>query len=600
MVRMGRFRGEELNVSASSVWTMLFSLLGKIKQYWVMIIFTCMAIGMIAVIEFLIPQLIQYTIDIAIPTKEPMMLVKIASGFIAAALILAVFSFISSYFLSILGQRAVFSIRNDLYTHLIDQDIAYFDRNRTGDLMSRLTNDVNGLQKLISSDLLDLVTSFGVFIVVSIYMFIANWQLTLALYLTFPFFVLITKLFSKKIRAVYRHVQVSMANMTNHLQDSLTSVRLMKSFTNEKFETEKFTTNNEANMTANLNASYLSSMYSPLVGIVNSIGFAIVIVMGAWFAMQGEMTTGAIFAFVAYLRLVQKPITRVTKFIRDLQQAAASYDRIMEVMNKEPHIKDEPNCLQLPSIKGEVQYDNVSFSYDGKIPVLKNINLTLKQGEMTAIVGSSGSGKTTMSNLLQRFYDPTEGRITIDGQQITEVGLQSLRKQIVVVAQDIQLFSGTLKENIAYGFNEATDEEIEAASRAANAHEFISEFPKGYLTQIGERGVKLSGGQKQRISIARALLKNPNLIVLDEATAALDTESEKMIQDSLNTLLQGKTSLVIAHRLSTIRMASQIVVLEKGEIVECGTHEELLEKSGRYRQLYEYQFPQTKEKELIN
>lgn len=600
MVRMGRFRGEELNVSASSVWTMLFNLLNKIKQYWVMIIFTCIAIGMIAVIEFLIPQLIQYTIDIAIPTKEPMMLVKIAGGFIAAALILAVFSFISSYFLSILGQRAVFSIRNDLYTHLIDQDIAYFDRNRTGDLMSRLTNDVNALQKLISSDLLDLVTSFGVFIVVSIYMFIANWQLTLALYLTFPFFVVITKLFSKKIRAVYRHVQVSMANMTNHLQDSLTSVRLMKSFTNEKFETEKFTTNNEANMTANLNASYLSSMYSPLVGIVNSIGFAIVIVMGAWFAMQGEMTTGAIFAFVAYLRLVQRPITRVTKFIRDLQQAAASYDRIMEVMNKEPHIKDEPNCLQLPSIKGEVQYDNVSFSYDGKIPVLKNINLTLKQGEMTAIVGSSGSGKTTMSNLLQRFYDPTEGQITIDGQQITEVGLQSLRKQIVVVAQDIQLFSGTLKENIAYGFNDATDEEIEAASRAANAHEFIREFPKGYLTQIGERGVKLSGGQKQRISIARALLKNPNLIVLDEATAALDTESEKMIQDSLNTLLQGKTSLVIAHRLSTIRMASQIVVLEKGEIVECGTHEELLEKSGRYRQLYEYQFPQTKEKELIN
>lgn len=600
MVRMGRFRGEELNVSASSVWTMLFNLLNKIKQYWVMIIFTCIAIGMIAVIEFLIPQLIQYTIDIAIPTKEPMMLVKIAGGFIAAALILAVFSFISSYFLSILGQRAVFSIRNDLYTHLIDQDIAYFDRNRTGDLMSRLTNDVNALQKLISSDLLDLVTSFGVFIVVSIYMFIANWQLTLALYLTFPFFVVITKLFSKKIRAVYRHVQVSMANMTNHLQDSLTSVRLMKSFTNEKFETEKFTTNNEANMTANLNASYLSSMYSPLVGIVNSIGFAIVIVMGAWFAMQGEMTTGAIFAFVAYLRLVQRPITRVTKFIRDLQQAAASYDRIMEVMNKEPHIKDEPNCLQLPSIKGEVQYDNVSFSYDGKIPVLKNINLTLKQGEMTAIVGSSGSGKTTMSNLLQRFYDPTEGQITIDGQQITEVELQSLRKQIVVVAQDIQLFSGTLKENIAYGFNDATDEEIEAASRAANAHEFISEFPKGYLTQIGERGVKLSGGQKQRISIARALLKNPNLIVLDEATAALDTESEKMIQDSLNKLLQGKTSLVIAHRLSTIRMASQIVVLEKGEIVECGTHEELLEKSGRYRQLYEYQFPQTKEKELIN
>lgn len=592
MARMGRFGGEELNVSAASVWTMLVNLLSKIKQYWLLILLTCLTIAMIAVIEFLVPQLIQYTIDTVIPMAEPTMLVKVAVGFGVAALALALFSFISSYFLSILGQRAVYAIRNDLYTHLIDQDIEYFDRNRTGDLMSRLTNDVNALQKLISSDLLDIVTSIGVFIVISVYMFIENWQLTLALYLTFPFFILITKFFSKKIRSVYRHVQRSMAEMTNHVQDSLTSVRLMKSFTNEPVEAEKFQTNNKENMEANLNASYLSSMYSPLIEIVNSIGFAIVIVMGAYFAMQGEMTTGAIFAFIAYLRLVQKPITRVTKFIRELQQAAASYDRIMEVMNTEPTVKNNPHSAELPEIKGEVRYENVHFSYDGTTPVLQNINLTLKPGKMTALVGSSGSGKSTLSNLLQRFYDPTEGTIKVDGTPLTDVTLESLRKQIVVVAQDIQLFSGTLKENIAYGFMEASEEQIIAAAKAANAHEFISQFPKGYDTQIGERGVKLSGGQKQRISIARALLKNPNLIVLDEATAALDTESEKLIQESLSTLLHDKTSLVIAHRLSTIRMADQIVVLEKGEIVECGTHDELIAKSGRYRELYDYQFPQ--------
>lgn len=596
MARMGRFGGEELKVSATSVWKMLLDLLNKIKKFWLIIIFTCISIGFTALIEFLVPQLIQYTIDSVIPTKEPSMLVKVSVGFVVAALALAVFSFISSYYLSILGQRAVFSIRKDLYLHLIDQDIEYFDRNRTGDLMSRLTNDVNALQRLISSDLLDIVTSIGVFFLVSTYMFVANWQLTLALYVTFPFFILITKFFSKKIRSVYRHVQRSMAEMTNHLQDSLTTVRLMKSFTNERFEADKFNKNNEANMNTNLNASYLNSMYSPLIEIVNLVGFAIVIVMGAWFAMEGEMTTGAIFAFVAYLKLVQKPITKVTKFIRELQQAAASYDRIMEVMNTEPNIKDKPNCMQLPQIKGEVKYENVSFSYDGKTPVLHDINLTLKQGEMTALVGSSGSGKTTISNLLQRFYDPTQGNIKMDNIAISDVSLESLRKQIVVVAQDIQLFSGTLKENIAYGLNDATDEEIEAAAKAANAHEFISQFPKGYQTQIGERGVKLSGGQKQRISIARALLKNPNLIVLDEATAALDTESEKLIQESLSTLLHGKTSLVIAHRLSTIRMADQIVVLEKGKIIESGTHDDLLAKSGRYRELYEYQFPQTKVK----
>ena len=525
MARMGMFRGEELNVSASSVWKMLFDLLSKIKKYWIIIGLTCISISFTALIEFLVPQLIQYTIDKVIPTKEASMLVEVAVGFILAAVALAVFSFISSYFLSILGQRAVFSIRSDLYSHLIQQDIEYFDRNRTGDLMSRLTNDVNALQKLISSDLLEIITNIGVFIVVSVYMFSVNWQLTAILYVTFPLFILITKFFSKKIRNVYRNVQRSMAEMTNHLQDSLTSVRLMKSFTNESFEAEKFNHNNETNMNANLKASYLSSMFSPLIAFVNSVGFAIVIVMGALFAIKGDMTTGAIFAFVAYLRLVQQPIIKVTKFIRELQQAAASYDRIMEVMQTEPTIKNKANCLELPQIKGEVHYDNVNFSYDGQTPVLENINLKLPEGKMTALVGSSGSGKTTLSNLLQRFYDPSQGIIKIDTIPISDVSLHSLRKQIVVVAQDIQLFSGTLKENIAYGHKEATDEEIVAAAKAANAHEFISQFPKGYLTQIGERGVKLSGGQKQRISIARALLKNPNLIVLDEATAALDTES---------------------------------------------------------------------------
>lgn len=599
MARIGMFKGEDLNVSAESIWHMLFSLLKKIKPYWKLAVITAVAMAMIATIEFFVPQLIQYTIDDVIPAGDTRQLLYVFSGFIGAALLLVVFRFISSYLLSRLGQYAVFSMRHDLYTHLIKQDIAYFDRNRTGDLMSRLTGDVNALQKLISSDLLDIITSTGVFIVVSIYMFVVNWQLTLVLYFTFPLFFIITKFFSKRIRAIYRHVQRNVAQMTNHLQDSLTSIRLMKSFTNEPLETAKFAAHNEANMEANLQASYVTSMYSPLIGFINAVGLAIVVVIGALAAIQGDMTTGAIFAFVAYLRLVQAPITKVTRFIRELQQAAASYDRIMEVMRSTPTIEDTPNSAKLLPMERDITFEHVHFSYDGVTPILNDVNVTFKKGEMTAIVGSSGSGKTTITSLLQRFYDPTAGEIKLDGAPITTATLASLREQLVVVAQDIQLFSGTLYENLAYGNAHATKEDIIAAAKAANAHAFILAFPDGYNTQIGERGVKLSGGQKQRISIARALLKNPHIIVLDEATAALDTESENLIQQSLQTLLHDKTSIVIAHRLSTVRMAHNIIVVEQGRIVETGTHEGLLEKGGRYGELYHYQFPQH-EKTLSN
>lgn len=592
MARVGMFKGEQLNVSAESVWHMLFHLVKKVKPYWQLAVVTALAMAMIAAIEFFVPQLIQYTIDEVIGTNDIRKLFYVFGGFVGAALLLVLFRFISSYFLSKLGQYAVFSMRHDLYTHLIKQDVAYFDRNRTGDLMSRLTGDINSLQKLISSDLLDIITSTGVFIVVSIYMFIVNWQLTLVLYVTFPLFFIITKFFSKRIRAIYSRVQQNVAKMTNHLQDSLTSIRLMKSFTNESLETAKFAAHNEANKDANLQASYITSMYSPLIGFVNALGLAIVVVMGAYAAMKGDMTTGGIFAFVAYLRLVQAPITKVTKFIRELQQAAASYDRVMEVMRSTPAIEDASHSNVLLPIQRHITFENVHFSYDGVTPILNDVNITFKKGEMTAIVGSSGSGKTTITSLLQRFYDPGAGVIKMDDTPIHTATLASLREQLVVVAQDIQLFSGTLKENLAYGNPQATDEQIMAAAKAANAHEFIVAFPNGYETQIGERGVKLSGGQKQRISIARALLKNPHIIVLDEATAALDTESEHLIQQSLQTLLQNKTSIVIAHRLSTIRMAHNIIVVENGEVVECGTHEELLQKGGRYFALYNYQFPQ--------
>ncbi|WP_028608364.1 ABC transporter ATP-binding protein [Paenibacillus harenae] len=586
------FQAPAAKPQPGSIWAMYKRMFFHVRSHWLLLAGAFFCIIAVSLLEFAIPRLSQYTIDVIIPDKRYSSLIGVGAGVIGTAILLGVFHFLSSLLLASVGQRAVYDIRNEMYRHIQKLDIGFFDRNRTGDLMSRVTNDVNMLQQLVSSGMMSLLTDWFTFVVVAAYMLWINWQLTLIVLITFPIMIVTTHFFGKRMRAAFKKVQETVAEVSNHLQDTLSSIRLIKSFSNEDFESDRFSVRSRNNMNANLNAIRIRASFEPFIDLMLFVGLASVLVVGAMHTMDGSMTTGTIVAFMAYLRLLQNPIRRFSRTINTIQQSAAAYERIVDILGTQPQVTDAPDAVELTDVKGSMVFKNVSFAYHNDVPVLRNFDFDIQAGRITAIVGSSGAGKSTITHLMTRFYDPQEGEITIDGQPLTRVTMKSLRENMGIVSQDIVLLNGSIRENIVYGKPDATDEEVIAAARAASAHAFIMSFPQGYDAQIGERGVKLSGGQKQRISIARAILKNPRLIILDEATSSLDTESEKSIQDALAYLLEGRTCLVIAHRLSTIQKADTIYVLDKGDIIESGTHDTLLRQQGRYAQLYELQFPQ--------
>ncbi|MCI3923986.1 ABC transporter ATP-binding protein/permease [Paenibacillus sp. TRM 82003] len=592
--------GADVKLRKGSVWHMYKRMFALIRRRYGLLAAAFVAILCIALLEFAIPQLTQHTIDTIIPERRFASLWGIVAAVLGAALLLGGFHFLNSNIMASIGQRAIFDLRNELYRHMQRLDMKFFDRNRTGDLMSRVTNDINLLQQLIASGMMQLVTDAFVFVAIASYMLYVNWRLTAIVLLTFPFMFVTTRVFGKRMRASYRNVQASVAEVSNHLQDTLSGIRLVKSFANEDYEAERFYDRSKQNMDANLSAVRLRAVYEPVIDGLNYLGFAAVLGYGAWSAMtDGGFTVGTMVAFLAYVRLLQNPIRHVSRVINTIQQSAAAYERIEEILSTRSEVADAPDAKPLPPMAGRVVFEDVHFAYEPGMPVFTGLNLELEPGRTTALVGSSGSGKTTIASLLARFYDVQSGRITIDGIPITDVTLASLRGQMGIVSQDIMLLNGTIRDNIVYGKPDATDAEVEEAARAANAHDFIVSFPNGYHSLVGERGVKLSGGQKQRLSIARAILTHPRLVVLDEATASLDTESEALIQQALARLLEGRTCLVIAHRLSTIQPANNIYVLERGQVVQSGTHESLLRDGGRYRELYELQFPQSEEPEPV-
>ena len=549
------------------------------------------AIFCLSFFQVLVPQITRYVIDVVIPQQKLNQLPWVAGAILAVSLIIGVLNFLRSHMMSLFGQRTINSIRNDLYQHIQKLSIGFFEKRRTGDLMARLSQDVNALGGLITADVADILADSFTFVVIVVYLLSADWQLTLLLLVVWPIMVFLNQFFGRFLRGAYHNVQQQQAAVNNHIQDTLSNINVIKSFGNESYEIDRFFEHSSSYMEANIRAVQIWSLFFPIIDIMNNVGTLIVLVFGSWEVVNGRLSIGEVAAFLAYITQINQPIRRFSRVMNIIQLAIVSSDRIFEILETEPEVIETEDAVPLTEPKGQLRFEQVQFAYRSDEPVLHDFSLDIQPGTTVALVGASGAGKSTIAKLAARFYDPTAGKVWLDDHDLKDITLDSLRDHIGIVAQETLLLYGTVRDNIAYGKLDATDAEIEAAAKAANAHGFITSFPEGYDTIIGERGVRLSGGQRQRLAIARVLLKNPQFILLDEATSALDTESESLIQSSLENLLTGRTSLVIAHRLSTIQNADLIVVLEAGKIIETGTHTELLAKRGRYAQLHAMQFP---------
>lgn len=539
----------------------------------------------LSIFQILIPQIARYSIDIIIPEKNIILLPWIATAILLIAIFRGILDYFRIYLMSLFGQGIVEGIRRDLYQHIQKLSMSFFENHRTGDLMSRLTENVNTISTLISSDLSEISVDVFTVLAIVIYFLSVSWQLAFLLVVTWPLQIYVAQVFSKFIQTAYMDVEHKGAEINNQIQDTLSNINAIKSFGNEQYETDRFSEQSRNYMEVNVKAIRLWSIFVLTTDTINIIGSLIILVVGSWEVIADKLTIGEFTAFFAYANQVIRPIFRFSKLTNILQKAIASSDRIFAILDMEPEIKERENAINLTSVRGRMRFENVNFAYHQGKTVLHDFNLDIQPGMTVAFVGSSGSGKSTIAKLATRFYDPKQGRILMDEYDLRDISLGSLRSHLGVVSQETLLLYGTIRDNIAYGKLDATDAEIEAAAKAANAHNFIMSFPNGYNSILGERGVKLSGGQRQRLAIARVLVKNPQFVILDEATSALDTESEKLIQESLTQLLKGRTSLVIAHRLCTIQNSDLIVVLEAGKIVEMGTHKELINKGGRYLEL---------------
>lgn len=565
-------------------------LLSYIRPYTKTILTAIFCIVVAAGSNLYVPWIIKDMIDKVLAEKDMEMLNYISIGIVVVFLIRGIFYFGQSYLVSYVGQRVVIDIRGQLYRKFQRLPLAYYDKHRTGEMMSYISNDVAALQNAMVDKLIELITEISIFIGSLGMMFYLDWKLSLLTFAVVPMVGQAMNIFGKKLKKSGTMIQERMADMTAMLQESLSAVRVVKSFVREDHEIKRYDQENERNFEAAMLNIRLMSMLTPTVEFLAALAVTVIVWFGGYEVVEGRITAGALVAFLTYAVNLANPVKRISRAFGTMQQALAAADRVFAVMDLPEMIADKLDAKPLPKVTGRVKVDNVSFSYNEEAPAVKNISFDVKPGQMIAFVGPSGAGKSTIANLLPRFYDVTEGSITVEGMDVRDVTLSSLREQIGIVPQETMLFSGTVWENIRYGRLDATNEEIVEAAKAANADEFIRQLPNGYDTKLGERGVNISGGQRQRLAIARAILKDPQILILDEATSALDTESEKVVQAALDRLMVGRTSFVIAHRLSTILSADRILVLDHGEIVEDGTHEELLVKGGLYSNLYNIQF----------
>ncbi|NLA26582.1 MAG: ABC transporter ATP-binding protein [Firmicutes bacterium] len=541
-------------------------------------------------LDLVFPVAVQWSIDRVLPQHDFTLLIWICAGLLGLYLLRAVLEYIVDYWGHVLGVRMEYDMRQDLFDHIQKLSFRYFDQTKTGHIMSRLVNDLNEISELAHHGPEDLfiatVTLLGAFII----MLFLNWQLALLTFLLVPIMIWFAVTKNKQMQDVFRDVRLKVADINARVEDSISGVRVVKSFTNERYEKEKFEKDNWNFRLAKQRSYRIMAVFFSGVNLFANLISLVVLFCGGYFVHRGLITLGTLVGFLLYVNMFLQPIRRFSVLVETYQRGMAGFHRFVETLQIEPDIVDKKDARRADRLRGEISFEGVTFSYDRDKSIFQDVSLSIAPGETVALVGPSGTGKTTICNLIPRFYDIQKGSIKIDGTDIRDFTQRSLRQNIGIVQQDVFLFTGTIRENIAYGRLDTTDKEIVTAAKQANAHDFIMELEKGYDTYAGERGVMLSGGQRQRISIARIFLKNPPILILDEATSALDTETEALIQEALFELSRDRSTLVIAHRLATVRRAHRILVLTDDGIVEEGNHAQLLKKGGYYARLYHAQF----------
>jgi ATP-binding cassette subfamily B protein len=532
------------------------------------------------------PYLAGRAIDDGIRQEDMNALTLIVIAFVAAALLNWAASYLQTYLINWVGQRALQDLRVELFEHLQRLSIGFYSRNRAGVLISRLTNDVQALDQLVTEGISTLFSATLTLVGTAVILVVLDPSLALITFLTFPVLLVASVAFRLASAGAYRLTREKIAQVTAYLQETLSGVRVVRAFGQEPRHRRRFAELNDEHREANMKTVYLNAAYFPSVELLSAVATAAILIYGGNEVVDGTVTIGVLATFVFYLQSFFDPIQSLSQLYTTYQAGMAALDKIFELLDEEPDVADKPGALELPRVRGEIRFDDVTFSYGGDALALDRVSLNVPPGQTLALVGATGAGKSTLAKLVARFYDPDSGRVLIDGHDLRDVTERSLRSQLGIVPQESFLFSGTIRDNIAFGRPDATDEDVRAASQAVGAHDFIERLPEGYDTEVGERGGHLSAGQRQLVAFARAAAADPRILILDEATSNVDVRTEAQIERGLRRLLAGRTAIVIAHRLSTIRGAGRIVVLDHGGIVEQGTHDELLEAGGAYARLY--------------
>ena len=582
--------GSDESLRPERLWTALRRIFRLSRPYWRRLAVALLLTAVGSLVALVVPLGLRELVDAVFEETNRTLLNQLTVGLILLFVLRAAASFGGSYLLGWTGERVVADLRKRVYRHLHRQSLRFFANHRTGDLTSRLTNDGGAVRNAVTQALSELLTQSLSLLGSVVLMTILNWRLSLIIFLVVPVVTAVAVYFGRKVRSLSRDVQDQLADTTAVAEEALSAVRVVKAFARSSYEVSRYNDAIEDLFGVSRYRVLVSSLFSATVGLLFFGALVGVFWFGGVEVLAGRLTVGDLVAFIFYAFNIARSVGGMSRLYTTFNSAAGATERLFELLDTTPDLQDAPDAATLPRLEGHVCFEDVTFSYEDGHPVLREISLDVAAGETVALVGPSGAGKSTLVSLLPRFYDPQEGRITVDGSDLRTVTRQSLREQIAAVSQEVHLFNTTIRENIRYGRLEADDEAIVEAARAANAHDFIEELPQGYESEVGERGVKLSGGQRQRIAIARALLRDARLLLLDEATSSLDSASEALVQDALERLMEGRTTFIIAHRLSTVQGADRIFVLDRGRIVQTGTHDALVQQEGLYRDLASYQF----------